>query len=244
VIDFAFASCLPGIERAVKLDVARRRPELRFAFSRPGLCTFKSDRAVAPDDPPGTVFARVWGRSLGPANDQAAAVRSLAGSGVNRVHVFARDPEAALDLDPWRAGLETIAPVGRASAGELVADVIVAEGEPSFLGLHRADGDHLPEPGGAIPIEMPPDAPSRAYAKIEEAIAWLGLPLAAGQTAVELGSAPGGAALALARRGIEVWGVDPAAMAPHVLACITLRPRSARCGGSSCPSSSTGCSAT
>jgi 23S rRNA (cytidine2498-2'-O)-methyltransferase len=42
--------------------------------------------------------------------------------------------------------------------------------------------------------------------------------VAAGQVALEIGAAPGGAALALARRGLEVWGVDTAALAPQVLA--------------------------
>src|SRR5205823_5738163 len=61
---FAFATALPGMERAVKLEVAEGRPELRFAFSRPGLCTFKSSRPVTPEDAPGSAFARVWGASL------------------------------------------------------------------------------------------------------------------------------------------------------------------------------------
>src|SRR5205814_769862 len=47
---------------------------------------------------------------------------------------------------------------------------------------------------------------------------WARLPVAAGQVALEIGAAPGGAALALARRGLTVWGVDPGALAPHVLA--------------------------
>src|SRR2546428_233595 len=71
VADFAFATCLPGLEPALKLDVARARPELRLAYSRPGLVTFKSTRAVPPEDTPGSVFARVWGRSIGAASDPA-----------------------------------------------------------------------------------------------------------------------------------------------------------------------------
>ena len=66
--EFAFATCLPGLEPAVKLEVARVRPGLRFAYSRPGLVTFKSTRTVAADDTPGSVFARVWGRSIGAAS--------------------------------------------------------------------------------------------------------------------------------------------------------------------------------
>jgi 23S rRNA (cytidine2498-2'-O)-methyltransferase len=67
-------------------------------------------------------------------------------------------------------------------------------------------------------VRVPDDAPSRAYAKIEEAIQAFELPLCAGQLALELGAAPGGAAHALARRGLSVIAVDPAAMDPGVLA--------------------------
>ncbi len=211
--EFAFATCLPSLEPAVKLDVQRARPELRFAYSRPGLVTFKAPGAIAPDDAPATPFARVWGKSLGPARDPEEAAHKLAYLGVQRVHVFARDPDATPDLTPWQHGNG-----GPADDGELVADVIVAAGEPAWLGLHRQDAHHLPHAGGAIPVDVPADAPSRAYAKLEEAIAWGKLPVERGQVALEIGAAPGGALYALARRGLEAWGVDTGDLAPHVAA--------------------------
>jgi 23S rRNA (cytidine2498-2'-O)-methyltransferase len=229
VADFVFATCLPGMETALKLDVARARPELRLAYSRPGLVTFKSTRAVAPDDTPGSVFAHVWGRSVGAASDPATAALQLAPLGATRMHVFAREPDDSEShpaaqaapqiadiLAPWQA----LGPGGAAQIGELVADVIVAPvaGEPAWLGVHRHDRFRLPHAGGAIPVEVPADAPSRAYAKIEEAIAWAGLPVEPGHVALEIGAAPGGAVLALARRGLDVWAVDTGALAPVVLA--------------------------
>jgi 23S rRNA (cytidine2498-2'-O)-methyltransferase len=215
---FAFATCLPGLEPAVKLDVARVRPELRFAYSRPGLVTFKSPTTISPADRPGSVFARVWGASIGATRDPDDAAHKLAQVGATRVHVFARDPEAQIDLSPWSHAVAAIAS-GRAHDGELVADVIVAaDDEPAWLGLHRQDSEHLPHPGGAIPVDVPADAPSRAYAKIEEAIAWCELPIAAGQVALEIGAAPGGAVMALAKRGVEVWGVDTGELADNVRA--------------------------
>jgi 23S rRNA (cytidine2498-2'-O)-methyltransferase len=229
VADFAFATCLPGLEPALKLDVARARPELRLSYSRPGLVTFKSTRAVPPDDPPGSVFARVWGRSVGAASDPAAAAMQLAPLGATRVHAFAREPidddraadPAAASIDPaLLAPWQSLGLGGPAALGELVADVIVAPapGEPAWLGVHRHDRFRSPHAGGAFPVAVPDDAPSRAYAKIEEAIAWAGLDVAAGQVALEIGAAPGGAALALARRGLEVWAVDTGALAPQVAA--------------------------
>jgi 23S rRNA (cytidine2498-2'-O)-methyltransferase len=215
--DFVFATCLPGMEPAVKREVARTRPELRFAYSRPGLVTFKSNDQVSAADPPGSVFAHVWGKSLGPARDPGTAAQ-LVPIGAQRVHVFPRDPEAAPDLTAW----QTLGDGSPARDGELVADVIVAPDssvhEPAWIGAHRHDASRLPHAGGAIPVEVPADAPSRAYAKIEEAIAWAKLPVVAGQVALEIGAAPGGAALALARRGLTVYGVDTAELAPQVLA--------------------------
>ncbi len=214
--DFAFATCLPGMEPAVKREVARDRAGLRFAYSRPGLLTFRSDGTITPDDLSPTGFAWVWGQSLGAARDPGDAAHQLERVGAQRLHVFARDREVATELGPWRRILDV--PDGTALPGELVADVIVAPDEPAWLGLHRADASHLPGPGGTIAVDVPADAPSRAFAKIEEAIAWRALPVAAGQVALEIGCAPGGALYALARRGLEVFGVDTADVAPQVLA--------------------------
>jgi 23S rRNA (cytidine2498-2'-O)-methyltransferase len=221
VADFTFATCLPGLEPMLKLDVARTRPELRFAYSRPGLVTFKSDRTVAANDVPATALARVWGRSIGPARSPDDAVHQLRMSGAGRIHVFARQPDEPVDLSTWQNATSQLGIVdGPSLRGELVADVIVAsdDGEPAWLGLHRDDEHHARWPGGLVPATVPDDAPSRAYAKIEEAIAWAELDVEAGQVALEIGCAPGGAMLALARRGLDVWGVDTADVAPIVLA--------------------------
>jgi 23S rRNA (cytidine2498-2'-O)-methyltransferase len=220
VPEFAFATCLIGLEPALKLDVAQRRPALRFAYSRPGMVTFKASGAVTAGDEPGSVFAHVWGRSIGAARDAEAAQQLIAPLAADRLHVFARDPEVETELAPWTAlDLGGIPVGGAARDGELVADVIVgAAGEPVWIGAHRHDPSRPAHPGGAIPVDVPPAAPSRAYAKIEEAIAWARIPIAAGQVALEIGAAPGGAALALASRGLDVWAVDPGDLAPHIAA--------------------------
>jgi 23S rRNA (cytidine2498-2'-O)-methyltransferase len=65
---FLFAVCQPGAEAALKQEVARRQPELRFAFSRPGFVTFRVP-AEGPSGDDGvelrSTFARTWGFSLG-----------------------------------------------------------------------------------------------------------------------------------------------------------------------------------
>ena len=64
---FLFAACQPGSEAALKGDVARRHPALRFAFSRPGFVTFRiaDDDADVSSPALRSAFARTWGHSLG-----------------------------------------------------------------------------------------------------------------------------------------------------------------------------------
>ncbi len=64
--NFLFCVCQTGAEPAVKHEVAALRPDLRFAYSRPGLLTFKAPAPVSPDTPLPAVFVRAWGASLGP----------------------------------------------------------------------------------------------------------------------------------------------------------------------------------
>lgn len=65
-------------------------------------------------------------------------------------------------------------------------------------------------------VVLPPEAPSRAWMKIEEAISLFELPLKSGETALEVGSAPGGAVYSLLKRGLHVRAVDPAVMDPSL----------------------------
>jgi 23S rRNA (cytidine2498-2'-O)-methyltransferase len=206
VPSFVFATCLPGMETALKREISRTRPDLKLAFSRPGLVTFKSPSDGEPAWSP--VFARVWGQSIG----SIATPDDLhAACPFDRMHVFDRDPEQHVDPAPWQ-----VMPGGEARDGERIADVILHPEGGAWLGTHCHDEGRAPHAGGTWSIDVPADAPSRAYAKIEEAIAWAKLPVAAGQVALEIGAAPGGAVMALARRGLAVYGVDTGELAPQV----------------------------
>lgn len=270
---FFFVTCQPGMERAVKDEVARAHGALRFAFSRPGFVTFKAPEPLPLEAPLHTVFARAFGVSLGkveaPAERAAAesaqdaavadgpqetsgagslscalaantlaALESLRALGAPlparlRLHVFEREERvpgeepAAFTVGALAASAECALREAasaawldgpRAAPGEVVLDVVVLEPAVWWLGAHVHGSPHSPHPGGRPPVVVPAQAPSRAYLKLEEALAWSALPLRAGDTAVELGSAPGGASWALLQRGLQVVGVDPAAMAPGVLA--------------------------
>jgi 23S rRNA (cytidine2498-2'-O)-methyltransferase len=246
---FVWATHQVAATRWLKAELARTAPHLQFAFSRPGLTTFRVDTDLARDRPPGgtaasasleevqlpSSFARAWGASLGRASSAEQAL-ALLGPRLDqpvRLHVFERDIDVPADeQDPELRGRRAAAveaalralapqaflPEARALAGEVVVDVIVPHSsepeEPYLVGTHRHDAHHGPLPGGVGHIAPPADAPSRAWCKVEEAICWANLSPVPGDTAVEIGSAPGGATLALLRRGLTVYGIDPGEMHP------------------------------
>ncbi len=110
----------------------------------------------------------------------------------------------------------------RATARDaLVVDVVISQPGEWWIGYHRAVRRTERWPGGVIPIRTPEFAVSRAYTKLEEALQWSDLPLAAEDECVEVGCAPGGASQALLARGMFVTGIDPA----DVDSCIKEHPR-------------------
>jgi 23S rRNA (cytidine2498-2'-O)-methyltransferase len=220
---FLFTVCHVGAEPAVKREFARLHPNLRFAYSRPGFVTFKSTAALAADFSPGAVFARAWGVSEGPTDDAKVIARARA-LGKPRLHVFSRFP----DVQPDPAIRDRLLASGafladeRAKPGDAVVDVIVdgpqkvedggakrVVADPPWLGHHTHRAGRSPWAGGRFPVEVPEDAPARAFRKLEEALAWSGAPVAAGDVAIDLRAAPGGATYALLRRGLRVIAVDP-----------------------------------
>ena len=215
-IAHAFATCQKGAEKALKDEALRLRPDWRSAFARPGLVTWTSPEPLRPDVELPLVFARLFGASLGAIDPREHGLPAPP-----RLHVFARDPDGGADPGKLRDELLTsgrFLPDPTPQRGDWVLDVIVAPGEPHFVGLHRHGTGRSPFPGALPALSLPPDAPSRAWLKLEEALAWSHLPVRAGHTAVEIGSAPGGAAWALLRRGLRVVGVDTGKMDPRVVA--------------------------
>lgn len=247
---FLYCACQAGAEAALKLGVGQEHPELRPAFGRPGLVTFK-----APSPLPAAMLhvtfplARVWGVSLGPARGveellaalegpTAAAAFEALGAATGeplRLHVWERDRwqpgheppgfaygEAAAGVrDAIAAAWPAARPraVGElAEADDLVLDVVLGEAhEPWLVGLRRRRAEEPAFPGHRIRVPRPEWVPSRAYFKLEEALVWSRAPVRAGDVAVELGSAPGGASWALLQRGLHVHGIDNAEMDPRVL---------------------------
>lgn len=236
---FVWVTHQVGVTRWLKTEVAQNAPGLRFAFSRPGLTTFKVEdaEATAAITVP-TSFGRAWGLSLGRAESAAQVLAILDGAldPPPRLHVFERDISTPVDeQDPAVRGsraaaveaeLRALAPAGfvaeaRAQPGDRVVDVVVPHAsepdEPWLVGVHDHDVSHGPWPGGVQHVPPPAEAPSRAWCKIEEALRWADLAPRPGQIAVEIGSSPGGATYALLCRGLDVHGIDPGEMHPATL---------------------------
>jgi 23S rRNA (cytidine2498-2'-O)-methyltransferase len=191
-----------------------------------------------------SVFARCWGFSVGPQKSltQAAlAIQDL------YAKLPLQQTPATVGLDVWERDLFTVGEepknfvTGKRALEwrTTLISIIQAHGlaEPSpdsewivdFCGIDAENpefwlGYHLRKsrpqalgPGGTIEVAMPADSPSRAFIKLEQALAHSGAQPLAGQCALEIGSAPGGASYALLLRGLEVIGVDPAEMSPMIL---------------------------
>jgi 23S rRNA (cytidine2498-2'-O)-methyltransferase len=124
-----------------------------------------------------------------------------------------------------------------AKEGEHVFDVIVPTGpfisESLHIGHHIHSTSsasslmkgHSAWPGGNPKVLLPSDAPSRAYLKIEEALRWSGVNMKGGDTAVEIGSAPGGACYSLLKRGLNVVGIDPCPQDRQHLSIVSMHPK-------------------
>ena len=240
---FYFVTCQPGAERLVKAHLATRSAQDKLAFSRPGFMTFKRPGAARLDMPRPTPLARSFGVCFGQARGPDAPAQALARlldqvSALGyptrdaRLHASTRDAYTATEApdsapDPWRADAALRARLeasdgcpptdGSPSAGQLVLDVIEVDPEVLWLGAHLHGPGHRPSPGGRPPQAVaPPQAPSRVWHKLEEALWWSGLPVQAGDHALDLGCSPGGGTWNLLTRGLHVVGVDPAPVAPQV----------------------------
>jgi 23S rRNA (cytidine2498-2'-O)-methyltransferase len=231
--EFVFVLCQRGAEIALKREAAHAVPGLAPAYQRPGLVTFRAPFSVTPEYELPLVFARSSGMSLGAARDLTSAIERIAAlparpfclqvverelyrPGQEPLGYARGELSAALEAALRHALPGVFTKSHEANAGELVLSAIVARDDPWVLGVHRHHRGRSPHPGGSYPLSVPSDTPSRAFAKIEEAIATFDLPVRAGDTALELGAAPGGATYALLRRGVSVVAVDPASMDPRL----------------------------
>ncbi len=228
--DFLLVTCHGGAEAVLAARVADLLPRAVRAAWRRGVVTFR----LGGDEPPEDLLPRLWFaqsvvRSLGQVSGgdddaRVAQLGSLVGdSPFTAVHVWTRDPRSDVDVGTIRrlvlaarglpAGLDTVA-----RPGDLVLDCLVDTPDRWWVGWHRAATPPSLVPGGRHPRELPAGKVSRAWLKLDEAIAVFGLDLRSGERAIEIGAAPGGACQRLLEAGLSVVGVDPALVDPAVAA--------------------------
>lgn len=229
--EFLFIIAQPESKPLLCEELRREHPTLHLAYSRPGLYTFKQTGAPLPADfELRSIFGRHYGVSLGMVQGPGQIPALLEGTTERFVvHVFARDPGEGRP----RAVPSTIAACQNEVKGELsqrcaesstprvgdcVLDVVLPADprEPWFVGYHRHQPTRSPHPGSVTRKDPPTHAPSRAWSKLEEVLEWGALPMSRGETALEIGCAPGGAVVSMLDRGLRVVGVDPAAVDPGV----------------------------
>ncbi|MFM8634244.1 MAG: SAM-dependent methyltransferase [Planctomycetia bacterium] len=220
--EFLLVACQGGAEPAVCSRQEAVLPQLTKAAWRRGLVTFRLGGFDPPDDFfPDLVFGRACIRSLGQATGATDAERAshaarLAGPVAwDAIHAWSRDPRAETDLGAVRAALAHACGLATASdsvtqGGSLVLDCVVDSPDRWWIGWHRAATPPSCWPGGIYPGALPAEKVSRAWLKLDEAIATFRIPLTPGQRAVELGASPGGACQRLLEAGLDVVGIDPA----------------------------------
>src|SRR6185437_10545251 len=140
---------------------------LRFAFSRPGFITFKSEKPLALDFELDSVFARAYGLSLGKSG--LAEVEKLildtthpissGNPGKLRLHIWERDQhkpgEEPKDFKPgaWKAAVfakvkqmpefaSLFLDGAEARPGETVLDLVSVEENQVWIGAHLHNESH------------------------------------------------------------------------------------------------------
>lgn len=193
--NFYYFLCNPGSEKFLKEEIKLIYPELVFAYSTTGFVTFKEQRPLGKTLRP--VFCRHFGKFLkrGTFEEVSAGVKeylfySLTGE------IFKSFP---------------------IKEGQWVKEIIQVGENQFYLGEFKASLLNANTPGGFSPNTLPDLAPSRAYLKVVDALSYFNLELPAGDSALEIGSAPGGATYALLERGLSVEGIDPGQMSQTCL---------------------------
>lgn len=177
------------------------------AFARMGFpisAVVRTPQEAAAALPPDALKVQVWV----PDTDAGNARAGEASAWEETIRSI-REEEARNDFDtPWKA----------AEAGAWLAQVCLIGAGVGVVGWVRAREALSLSAGGRARMKRTGEAPSRAAMKLDEALDWYGVSPGKGDLCVDLGSAPGGWTRRLHERGARVWSIDPANLAPDVLA--------------------------
>jgi 23S rRNA (cytidine2498-2'-O)-methyltransferase len=224
-------TCRAGFEAHLYEELAWARVGPRVL----GEALVESERPPK-DAPP--AFARLgfiaWGTIEGPLDDQAVTraaeiVKRNASGRPLHLQAWPLDTATANPLseqalafrDAVTARLQGVnllesAQLARQRNAGVLAQLCVVSATRVLVGGMPAGEALSLAPGGRMRMRRAEDAPSRASAKLDEALELMGLEPQAGDTCVDLGAAPGGWTRRLVARGARVIAVDPAKLAPDL----------------------------
>ncbi|MFZ4715026.1 MAG: SAM-dependent methyltransferase [Bacteriovoracaceae bacterium] len=216
-------TCNYGSEKALIHEVVKGCPELSLGFSKKGFVTFKARDVIALNFRVESVFARVQGLSLSRfkiVNESMSEVISFVSELIKQyptslVHV---SPRERMDKDKIDSDLIQLSQKYQALFQdnmvnpETIIDLIMVEEDEIWVGMRKVMKEEHLIAGNRPEIELPVEAPSRAYLKIAEAFYLFRPSILPGETIMEIGSAPGGASYYLLSQGYKVIGVDNAQM--------------------------------
>ncbi|HWB05414.1 MAG TPA: SAM-dependent methyltransferase [Verrucomicrobiales bacterium] len=208
---YLFALTNAGSEKALKLEAESMKTGWRPGYQRRGFVTFKAESDDRPFSLSGLnatapACARRLCLSLGKTSALDAAIQLLG------------NPSVIHHTRLTGGRLERVSARGEPHDGEIAGTIVELSPDEFWTGVHLHGPFVSPDPGGYSILTLPENAPSRAWLKLEEAVRFFGLRFTSRDVAVELGCAPGGVILALLNRGVSAIGVDPAKLAPVVMA--------------------------
>ncbi len=221
---FVFVCCRKGSHDLCKQEIIENYPEWRFAFSRPGLMTFKLPEGHGyefskPVDLK-SIFARTYGLSVGNAGSIEEVVEQVGNVAAQfnsrQFHYWNRadqDKDLFTECRPVPAALveaEGLEFSMDSDPGQLVVDVIEMDPERWFIGVHVCSTIYHRWPGGRPFFQEKKDVVSRAFWKTKEGLLWSRLPLRKEDECIEVGASPGGSIQALLESGCKVIAIDPA----------------------------------
>lgn len=205
-----------GNEPFLKEEIRVFFPDLRFAYSRPGFCTFKNtgqhysleEMAKKP-----FVFALSWGINLKriSLDKLEESVKDFRKQGVHNFSYYQLSHiKDEVDLSQeLQLASENI----KSLTKKLVIDFIRTHGNEVFIGERLPDKWNSPLRREIVSIDPDKKVVSRAYFKGANAFKLLGLQIG---KVLELGCAPGGTTQFLLEQGYEVHGIDPGEMHPEL----------------------------
>ncbi|MBT4158345.1 MAG: hypothetical protein HOD99_05875 [Planctomycetaceae bacterium] len=231
--EFLLIGCRHGSEPALEIRQKIAFPSFRKSYWRKGLVTFRvppqtltdsqwNDFEIPADVLDKLVFARIGIRSLGQVTGQtieervAATHHLLTSIHFQAVHVWKRDPRLKVDTESIHRKLtESFVSLNEnlfLSTTHLILDCVIDSEDRWWIGVHNNESRAGQWPGGYYTHQIPAQKISRAWLKLDEAIARFGINFEPGERVCELGAAPGGACQRLLEADLEVVGVDPAAI--------------------------------